>query len=586
MSKKQAPRRRSRKPSITSITYWRKFASHRIIYIGIAAVFGLGIVAYFSSSPWGGATGSARREYLEDAIATVNGEPIVRGDYEKMAEGARRRSGGSIVMTVTEEGYILSSLVDSALLRAEAKKRRVGVSSSDVEKAISEMRTIRQAGRTERLSDDDLLKLSGVQTMSDLREALQRDLQPRKLAETLSNADRLNYDDLAKSYDEIKVRHILVAVAGEQAPGGKGMPEGQAKRKAEQLLQQLRGGGSFADIANKHSDDPSNKPGSGPAKGGDLGWYKRGGGFAKPFEDAAFTLKPGEMSGLVKTQFGYHIIKVDDVRRKLPDDYEKTKTQLLETLRNQRMSDSLRALLDELRPKAKVVWQDPSLEWRYAYARSSPMGSMGMFQPGTQGSQDEMIKKLRTYVPAHKTDSAAALVLGQMLNRQLIMAGMPPGIAPEQTQKVDKEKLRAEVIANYEIALEHAEDQDTRLTLARLYREAKQNDKALDQYRMMHRLLAWDDSVERRYIREQIEKGLRELGDKKLADDEAAKIAEIKVKEEQQRKEAAAREAEEKAKAAANKDKGNKAQTTSPTSSATTGTITIPAPSADKPAGQ
>ncbi len=574
MAKKQPPRKTRKQPNITSITYWRKFATHRIIYVGLAALIGLGIVAYFGTSPIAGG-GAARRQYLVDTVATVNAEPILRGDYERLAERVRRSAGGSPSMIVMQEGFLLTSLVDSALLRAEAKKRGINVTDGDITKAINEMRTIKQANRTERLSDEDLLKVTGAETMSDLRDSVAKDLLPQLLGRSAARADRLTYDDLARSYDEIRVRHILIAVAGDRAPAGKGLPEEQARRKAEQILQELRSGADFAALANRYSDDPSNKVPKGAGKGGDLGWYKRGGGFDPAFEDAAFALKPGEVSGLVRTPFGFHIIKVEETRRNLPADFEKNKAQLLEEYRARKASEALRSILDQERPKAKIVWKDPALEWRYAYAKSGAMGSMAMLGQA-QGSEADLIKMLRAYVPTHKTDSAAALVLGQILNRQLMMANLPPQLAGKNAPKVDKDKLRAEVIQCFEIALEHSEDQDTRLTLARLYREANQPEKALDQYRMMHRLLAWDESTETRFVREQIEKGLRELGDLKLADEEAKVIAHLKAKEDQQRKEAAEKakaEAAQRAKAAPSKDK----PAGKPTTSATSGTISIPA---------
>ncbi|MDQ1524234.1 MAG: peptidyl-prolyl cis-trans isomerase [Pyrinomonadaceae bacterium] len=82
----------------------------------------------------------------------------------------------------------------------------------------------------------------------------------------------------------------------------------QSKAKAEEVLAKLRAGGDFAALAKEHSGDPSNKD-----QGGDLGWFGRG-MMVKPFEDAAFALKPGELSGIVETQFGYHIIKLDERR--------------------------------------------------------------------------------------------------------------------------------------------------------------------------------------------------------------------------------------------------------------------------------
>jgi parvulin-like peptidyl-prolyl isomerase len=82
----------------------------------------------------------------------------------------------------------------------------------------------------------------------------------------------------------------------------------QARTRAEEVLQRVRKGEDFAALAREFSADPSNKN-----QGGDLGWFGRG-VMVKPFEDAAFALKPGETSGLVETQFGLHIIRLDERR--------------------------------------------------------------------------------------------------------------------------------------------------------------------------------------------------------------------------------------------------------------------------------
>lgn len=90
---------------------------------------------------------------------------------------------------------------------------------------------------------------------------------------------------------EVKASHILVKT------------EDEAKR----ILEELKKGASFAKLAQEKSECPSKK------KGGDLGWFGRG-KMVPEFEKAAFALKKGELSGIVKTKFGYHIIKVTDTR--------------------------------------------------------------------------------------------------------------------------------------------------------------------------------------------------------------------------------------------------------------------------------
>lgn len=119
--------------------------------------------------------------------------------------------------------------------------------------------------------------------------------------------------------EQRRASHILIAVA-------KGAPEAErqkARAKAEELLAQVKKApDSFAELAKKHSQDPGSA-----AQGGDLDFFARG-AMTKPFEDAAFALGKGEVSGIVETDFGYHIIKVTDVKVPRQRNFEQMKQEL------------------------------------------------------------------------------------------------------------------------------------------------------------------------------------------------------------------------------------------------------------------
>jgi peptidyl-prolyl cis-trans isomerase D len=114
------------------------------------------------------------------------------------------------------------------------------------------------------------------------------------------------YNEHAAQYkveEQAKVRHILIQVP----PGADAKTDAAAKAKAQDILNKIHSGGDFAALAKENSDDPGSK-----VNGGDLGLVKKNGQMVPEFETAAFNLKVGQTSGLVKTQFGYHIIQVTE----------------------------------------------------------------------------------------------------------------------------------------------------------------------------------------------------------------------------------------------------------------------------------
>jgi peptidyl-prolyl cis-trans isomerase C len=201
----------------------------------------------------------------------------------------------------------------------------------------------------------DQAQTQGLQKQSDVAAALQlaRDkvlsdawLQqmqvkhklPDQLAEAQArnvyNANPARFEHL----DQVHVRHILIAGAE---------PESQAK--AEELLAQLKKGADFAELAKENSADK----GSG-AKGGDLGFFEPG-RMVPEFDKVAFALKtPGELSEPVKTQFGYHILRLEERRPAGVKPYSEVREQLLTEVRNKAVQDAIDAEVEKLQGKGKI----------------------------------------------------------------------------------------------------------------------------------------------------------------------------------------------------------------------------------------
>lgn len=183
-----------------------------------------------------------------------------------------------------------------------------------------------------------------------MRENLiaQAQLEKIETGITVSDADlKKTYDAQKAQYEQVKARHILIAFKGSPAaqPEKPELTEEQAKAKAEDLRKQIVAGASFDELAKKESDDA----GSG-ARGGDLGEFGRG-QMVPEFEKAAFEAKVGDVTPVVRTQFGYHIIKVDAHGTTA---FEEVKPTLERTEKQTRVQ----AALEQMKTNAKATFND------------------------------------------------------------------------------------------------------------------------------------------------------------------------------------------------------------------------------------
>jgi tetratricopeptide (TPR) repeat protein len=281
--------------------------------------------------------------------------------------------------------------------------------------------------------------------------------------------------DLLENYDEVKASHILVSTREDEE--GKALSDAEAKKKAETLLAEVKGGADFAEVAKRESDDPMSGP-----EGGDLGWVKRG-QMVTEFDEAAFALKKGEMSGVVKTSYGYHIIRVEDRRRELPEDFEKNKKQLREGLLQQRQAQAWAAFSQEQREKAKVTIPDPELRGDIAFVDGDYDQALKDFQTALK-----QVDRLGEGIPG-----AIHFAMGQ------IYAGRKEWKKAAQALEETKGSAVAELLPVY-------------VALGRVYLELGDKEKARENYEE-----AVFESPEDAGTLWQLKNGFEKLGDEKQA---------------------------------------------------------------------
>jgi peptidyl-prolyl cis-trans isomerase D len=173
-------------------------------------------------------------------------------------------------------------------------------------------------------------------------------VDPAKITESVSLSPeqvRRAYEQNKDRYrlpDRVKARHILVMTQGK--PAG---DDAKLKAKAEDILKQVKAGGNFDELAKKNSDDPGSKD-----KGGDLGWVVRG-QTVPEFEAAAFALKPNEISGLVKTSYGYHIIQAFEKESAHLKTFDEVKPELTAELKKLNGQQLVQTTLDDAQAAIK-----------------------------------------------------------------------------------------------------------------------------------------------------------------------------------------------------------------------------------------
>jgi parvulin-like peptidyl-prolyl isomerase len=304
---------------------------------------------------------------LPDVLAEIKGEKIKKDEVQKEIEKMEKiykQFGQRLNLKQKQKiaGDILNKLIDKKVITVYAQENKI---TPDPETVKKQLETFKKSFK----KDEDLKKFLEKHNLTE--EKLTQTLTERALRETVITKeviDKIKIDDkdVKKYYDEhqkefneeaqVKARHILFKtpklLPKDATPEQKADFEAKdkaAKDKAEALLAQIKKNPKtdFEKLAKEKSEGPSAK------NGGDLGWFTER-RMVKPFAEVAFKLKKGEISEVVKTSFGYHIIKVEDKKDAKLLTFEEVKKRIEDKLKRGKIREDSQSFQRMLRTKYQV----------------------------------------------------------------------------------------------------------------------------------------------------------------------------------------------------------------------------------------
>lgn len=308
----------------------------KIILIIVIAAFGVSI--FYGLGQY---RSSQKTKYY---IAEINGVGISYDQWQVTFQNAISRYDNKTISSMDQptinslKNNILKQMINSELLFQQAKKEKVKISKNDIDSEIDKIK--------ENFSSpeefDNALKANNI-TLNQFQDEIKRQLMINYVLGEAKNKINITDEELLEYFnknkdsffepEKVHALHILV----------------KTEEEANNILNKLKEGIiDFAELAKEKSIDQSAK------NGGDLGFFARG-QMVKEFEDAAFSLKPGEISDVVKTEFGYHIIKCIEKKEAHNPTFEEVKENINNILKNQKEIEATQNLFSNLTDNANIV---------------------------------------------------------------------------------------------------------------------------------------------------------------------------------------------------------------------------------------
>ena len=292
-------------------------------------------------------------------VVTVNGRELNENEVVQEEDRIRAQLAGRVPMQQLEgmgeviRQQAVNNMINRVLLEQAADREKIEIPEEQVKERADQVKSGFGSDEAfkEQLEASGLTESGFTQEVElALRIEMLLDGQTNDLGATAESDIRDFYDtniERFKKPEQVQASHILI-------PFGEADGEGEkaAKReKLDSLLTEVRAGADFAQLAGEHSSCPSK------TRGGDLGFFGRG-QMVKEFEDTAFGMAVGDVSDIVETQFGYHIIKVTGHQDASTVPFEEAKGDILAYMDGQRKQQAVSDYIDSLRTAASIVYPD------------------------------------------------------------------------------------------------------------------------------------------------------------------------------------------------------------------------------------
>ena len=300
--------------------------------------------------------GGTRGEILERIVAVVNNDVITLSEWEEASKPLIEQVQQSSLPEEREEKEkkarraVLDQLIENKLLEQEIKKRKVEVSERDIDAAIEQIK------QQNRVNEDELkaiLAKEGI-SLSTYRRRLHDEIgKMRLISREIKSKILIKEEDLRKNYQdnlarftdpaEVKVQQIFFVVpqwASEEQVAA-------IRKEALSILERARRGEDFAELAGKYSQAPEAR------EGGVLGFFKHK-ELRPELEEVAFRLQPGEVSGLIKSPEGLHILRVLERKGGEPKPFAEVQNQIRDQMMQEETERQFQEWIKALKAKAYI----------------------------------------------------------------------------------------------------------------------------------------------------------------------------------------------------------------------------------------